>query len=337
MNSIYQRLPTTEKHDWQHLLSHTVNDPVELLHLLQLPESLLEGAQNSSALFALKVPRPFVEKMEIGNPDDPLLRQILPLSEEGLEKSGFVSDPLAEMNTNPLNGLIHKYKGRVLLILSGACAVNCRYCFRREFPYQENRLGHEEWQKILHYLKADSSIKEVIFSGGDPLATSDSRLQRMIDDLETISHLKRLRIHTRMPVVIPERITEQLSELLGASRFKTTMVIHANHANEIDDALGVAVNRLKDHSITVLNQSVLLRGVNDHLGTLVRLSETLFQQGILPYYLFTLDPVKGASHFDVPDQDAITLHQQLQAELPGYLVPKLAREIAERPAKTLLF
>lgn len=337
MNSIYPRLPITEKHDWQYLLSHTVDDPKELLQLLQLPESLLEGAQSSSALFALKVPRPFVAKMETGNPADPLLRQVLPLSEERLEKPGFVSDPLAESDANPLDGLIHKYKGRVLLILSGACAVNCRYCFRREFPYQENRLGHEQWQELLDYLKKDSSIKEVIFSGGDPLATPDARLERFIKDLETIPHLQRLRIHTRLPVVIPERITDQLAELLGKSRFITTMVIHANHANEIDDALGLAIEKLKKHRITVLNQSVLLRGVNDQLDALVQLSESLFQQGILPYYLFTLDPIKGAAHFDVPDNEAIILHKQLQGELPGYLVPKLAREIAERPAKTLLF
>ena len=336
MNSIPKLLPITENQTWQQLLSNTVDSPEELLKLLDLPINLLEGALKGHQLFALKVPLPFVQKMETGNPQDPLLRQVLPLGEEGQDVPGFVSDPLGEMNANPLDGMIHKYKGRVLLILSGACAVNCRYCFRREFPYSDNRLGSEQWNNILDYLQADFSIKEVIFSGGDPLATSDARLQRMITDLDSIPHLTRLRIHTRLPIVIPQRITPELVEILYGNRFDTALVLHANHANEIDDELGSKIQLLKENQITVLNQSVLLKGVNDTLEDLKNLSETLFHHGILPYYLFTLDPVKGAAHFDVPDQQAIQLHQQLQAELPGYLVPKLAREIPERPSKTLL-
>jgi EF-P beta-lysylation protein EpmB len=336
MNSLPNILQISDKPSWQQLLGNTVDDPVQLLELLELPESLLDGARLGNSLFSLKVPLPFIQKMEKGNPHDPLLRQVLPLGQEEQDVPGFISDPLGEMNANPLDGMIHKYKGRVLLILSGACAVNCRYCFRREFPYSDNRLGSEQWDKILDYLRADSSIKEVIFSGGDPLATSDSRLQRIIKDLESISHLTRLRIHTRLPIVIPQRITAELVEILSGNRFDTTLVVHANHANEIDDELGSKVQFLKENQVTVLNQSVLLKGVNNSLEDLKNLSETMFHHGILPYYLFTLDPVKGAAHFDVPDQQAIHLHQQLQAELPGYLVPKLAREIPERPSKTLL-
>lgn len=336
MNSFPSILQISDEPGWQHLLSHTVNDPEELLDLLELPHSLLKGAQQGDALFPLKVPRPFIEKMAKGNPCDPLLRQVLPLGEETLEVPGFTSDPLEESESNPLQGIIHKYNGRVLLILSGACAVNCRYCFRREFPYGDNQLGADQWTNILDYLKRDPSIHEVIFSGGDPLATSDSRLQRMITDLEQIPHLTRLRIHSRLPIVIPQRITDKFAAILGNSRFNTVMVLHANHANELDKKVAAAVQRLKDKQITVLNQSVLLKGVNDCLDSLVQLSESLFEHGILPYYLFTLDPVKGAAHFNVADNKAAQLHHQMQSKLPGYLVPKLAREIPGRPSKTLI-
>ncbi|MCP4595629.1 EF-P beta-lysylation protein EpmB [Neptuniibacter sp.] len=337
MNSFPNLLSIQEEHSWQYLLSHTIDDPQELLKHLDLPSSLLEGAKQGNALFSLKVPLPFVEKMEKGNPDDPLLRQVLPLAVENSEVEGFITDPLAEMAANHSDGLIHKYKGRVLLILSGACAVNCRYCFRRHFPYQENRLGSEQWQKILDYLNADSSINEVIFSGGDPLATSDARLQKMISDLEQIPHLQRLRIHTRLPVVIPQRITDEFVSLLNNCRFDTVMVLHANHAKELDSSIQDAVSRLKAAHVTILNQAVLLKGINDNVSSLKALSESLFSHGILPYYLFTLDPVKGAAHFDIPDQMAIQLHSELQSQLPGYLLPKLAREIPGKPSKTLLF
>lgn len=325
-----------EEPGWQHLLSHTIDDPADLLSYLELPESLLDGAKQGSQLFQLKVPKPFADKIEKGNPDDPLLRQILPLADEIQDVPGYVSDPLAEMDANHSDGLIHKYKGRVLLILSGACAVNCRYCFRRHFPYQENRLGTDQWQKVLNYLNADNTISEVIFSGGDPLATSDQRLEKMIADLEQIPHLKRLRIHSRLPIVIPQRVTDRFISTLQRSRFQTVMVLHANHANELDDTLHQSILKLKAAQVTVLNQAVLLKGVNDNVPALRKLSEALFEHSILPYYLFTLDPVKGAAHFNVPDSKAMDLHALLQAELPGYLVPKLAREIPGKAHKTLL-
>ena len=341
MNSMPQRLPTTELSNhtpdsWQHFLSNTLDTPEALLTYLELPQTLLMGAQTADQLFALKAPRPFVDKIEKGNPDDPLLLQILPQLAESTAVEGFVDDPLAERDANLHQGLIHKYKGRVLLILSGACAINCRYCFRRHFPYTDNRLGSQQWQQVLQYLQADSSIKEVIFSGGDPLATSDSRLQKMITDLEQIPHISRLRIHSRLPIVIPQRITQGLSDMLARTRLNTIMVLHANHANELDQQTATAVQRLKQANVHVLNQAVLLKGINDQVPSLVQLSEKLFSIGILPYYLFTLDPVKGAAHFDIPDAQAIQLHQALQTELPGFLVPKLAREIPDRPSKTLL-
>ncbi|WP_415892597.1 EF-P beta-lysylation protein EpmB [Neptuniibacter sp. PT8_73] len=337
MNSISNPIPVTEEADWQQLLSRTIDDPAELLKLLDLPSSLLNGAQQGNDLFSLKVPKPFLQRIEKGNPNDPLLRQILPLDAESADIPGYVTDPLAEMSANHSDGLIHKYHGRVLLILSGACAVNCRYCFRRHFPYQDNRLGSEQWQQVLEYLNTDNSITEVIFSGGDPLATSDKRLLRMITDLEEIPHLKRLRIHTRLPIVIPQRVTSELTTLFTNSRFDIAMVLHANHANELDQQVQQASAYLRTAGVTVLNQAVLLKGVNDSLTALTELSEKLFHFGILPYYLFTLDPVKGAAHFDIPDDQAIALHQQLQATLPGYLVPKLAREIPGKRSKTLLF
>ncbi|WP_286236787.1 EF-P beta-lysylation protein EpmB [Neptuniibacter halophilus] len=328
------QLPATE--EWQQLLSNTIDEPEALLRELDLPLSLLDGADQGARLFALKVPRPFLQRMEKGNPNDPLLRQVLPLEAETLEIRGYVTDPLAEMAANHSDGLIHKYKGRVLLILSGACAVNCRYCFRRHFPYADNRLGSEQWNKVLDYLRADDSISEVIFSGGDPLATSDSRLQRMIGDLEQIPHLRRLRIHSRLPVVIPQRVTARLCQMLEQSRFDTALVLHANHANELDRNVAKAAARLKQANVTLLNQAVLLKGVNESVSAQAALSETLFSMGILPYYLFTLDPVQGAAHFDIPDQQAIALHAELQTLLPGYLVPRLAREIPGRASKTLL-
>lgn len=336
MNSFPKALQIDDNTTWQQLLSHTINDSQQLIDLLGLPQDYLEGANTGAAEFSLKAPLPYLRKIKKGDINDPLLRQILPLEAETDKISGYVTDPLAEMNANHRDGLIHKYKGRVLIILTGACAINCRYCFRRHFPYQENRLGPAQWQQVLEYLSNDDSISEVIFSGGDPLATSDERLQRMITDLESIPHLKRLRIHTRLPIVIPQRITNAFTAILQQSRFDTVMVLHANHPNEIDREISHIVSRLKAANVTVLNQSVLLKGVNDCVETLRELSEKLFHSGVLPYYLFTLDPVQGAAHFNVSDKQALKLFTELQTLLPGYLVPKLAREIPDRPSKTLL-
>ena len=321
---------------WQTLLSQTLKRPEELLRHLQLPDSLLEGANRASLEFAMRVPLPWLDRIEKGNLDDPLLRQILPLGEELENVPGFTNDPLEEMGSNPVEGLIHKYKGRVLVVLTGACAINCRYCFRRHFPYAENRLGPEQWQKILDYITADTSITEVIFSGGDPLVSSDTRLAQLISDLQQIPHLTRLRIHSRLPVVLPQRVTESLTTLFSQTRLNIVTVIHTNHPQELDDGVAKAINQLNRAGVTVLNQAVLLRGINDSVEVLKNLSEQLFSIGVLPYYLFTFDPVKGAAHFDIPDADAKRIVSQLQNLLPGYLVPRLAREIPGRGSKTLL-
>lgn len=323
--------------NWQTLLRESSISLPQLMEQLQLSQAdLADASPAAGAEFALRVPRPYLARIEPGNPHDPLLRQVLPLGEELVLQPGYSQDPLAEMQSNPAPGLVHKYKSRVLLVVSGACAIHCRYCFRRHFPYQDNSLGGQQWQQVLTYIRSDNSITEVILSGGDPLATPDSRLARMITDLEQIKHLKRLRIHTRLPVVIPQRVTSQLLTLLHNSRLKSVVVVHINHPNEIDAEVKTALTQLKSSGVELLNQAVLLRGVNDKLPTLIALSEAVFAAGALPYYLFTLDAVQGAAHFDVPDTEAVTLFKALQAELPGYLVPRLAREIPNKPSKTLL-
>ena len=329
-------LPVMPLESWQQLLSHTIDDPAELIRLLELPETLIEPARAAAGDFPLRVPRPYLARIQKGDPNDPLLKQVLPLAKERENVPGFVADPLAEANYNPHQGLVHKYKGRVLVIMTGACAINCRYCFRRHFPYGDNRLGPEQLQALLTYVANDSSIEEVILSGGDPLAVPDARLAKLIAELEAIPHLKRLRIHTRLPVVIPQRVTSSLLEILSQQRLRTTIVLHVNHANEVDADVGRALSKLRDAGITVLNQAVLLKGINDSVPALKALNETLFDWGVLPYYLFVLDPVAGAAHFDIPDADAQRLVAELQSQMPGYLVPKLAREVPDRPAKTVL-
>lgn len=264
------------------------------------------------------------------------LLQVLPRSQEQIQVPGFTADPLAELNSNPREGLVHKYHDRVLLIASGGCAINCRYCFRRHFPYQQNRIGPEQWRQVLDYVSVHEELREVIFSGGDPLVTPDSRLAQMIEDLSAIPHLRRIRIHSRLPVVIPERVTRALVEALTTSRLQPVMVLHCNHARELDEGVHAAIRRLRRGGVTVLSQAVLLRGINDNLDAQQELCESLFSSGALPYYLFVLDPVSGSAHFDVPDAEAQRLVGELQTRLPGYLVPRLARELPGEPSKTLL-
>lgn len=323
--------------DWQTSLRQSICSLDELLMRVNLSHESVNACPEAAKDFALRVPTPYLNRIEKGNPQDPLLLQVLPQTYEMERYPGYSNDPLEERDTNPAPGLIHKYKGRVLLILSGACAINCRYCFRRHFPYQENQLGNQQWQQVLSYLNNDPSITEVIFSGGDPLATPDKRLKNMINDLEKVPHIKRLRIHSRLPVVIPQRVTDDLCEILKSSRLKIACVLHINHANEIDCQVADGIAKLQHANVTVLNQAVLLKGINNSVDCLKELSEKLFDYKVLPYYLFVLDRVHGSAHFDVSDNDAIKLITLLQAELPGYLVPKLAREIPGRPSKTLLF
>ncbi len=289
-------------------------------------------AQRAGQLFPLRVSESFVARMHKGDPHDPLLRQVLPLEEEYAVVEGFSSDPLNERDKNPVPGLLHKFKGRVLLTVTSACPVHCRYCFRRSFPYHENNPGRAQWQQAFDYIARDNSIHEVILSGGDPLTLDDDYLNFFMQQLNTILHVKILRIHTRMPIMIPERISDELIQTLTRTRLKPVVVIHCNHAQEIDTSVGAALQKLAKN-LQVLNQGVLLRGVNDEADTLRLLSEKLFANDVLPYYLHQLDPIAGAAHFLVNDETAIKLHQQIAAQLPGYLVPKLVREVPGFEAK----
>ena len=294
---------------------------------------MLAGALAAGREFALRVPEPYLLRMQPGNPNDPLLRQVLPLGEELQDQPGYVTDPLGEQHSNAQPGIIHKYHGRLLLVVTAGCAINCRYCFRRHFPYAENNLSTAEWEQALDYIRQDSSINEVIYSGGDPLAANDRRIAWLTRQIADIPHIKRLRVHTRLPVVIPQRVTDELIEALGATRLPVTMVLHCNHANEVDAQMLAATQKLKSANITLLNQAVLLRGVNNRLEDQIALSEVLGDNGVLPYYLHLLDHVRGASHFHCSDAEAKHLVGQLLTRLPGYLVPRLVREIAGEAGK----
>lgn len=325
-----------EKRLWQEALSNLITDPKELLVLLNLDPDLLEQAERAARIFPLKVTRSFVSRMQLSNPNDPLLKQVLPIGIELNKVSGFNQDPLAEAKVNPIPGLLHKYHGRVWVMLTSACAIHCRYCFRRYFPYEDNNPGRVGWEKIMDYIKQDENINEVILSGGDPLSVSDKLLKQFSDQLSLIPHVKRLRIHTRLPIVLPERITNEFINWVSSLKINPIIVIHANHPLEINDEVKTALLKLGDARIPLLNQSVLLKGVNDDAETLIALSEILFTTGVLPYYLHLLDKVEGAAHFDVDLATAKKLHQAMLATLPGYLVPRLAMEEAGAAAKTWL-
>ncbi|MCK2151032.1 EF-P beta-lysylation protein EpmB [Marinobacter alexandrii] len=339
-----QRTPTRieahlveDRPSWQQLLSESITCPEELLARLNLsPERWLQGARAGHQLFPVRVPEPFLARMRKGDPNDPLLRQVLPVSHEALRVPGFVRDPLEEDGAIQTTGLIRKYRSRALLMVTGQCAVNCRYCFRRHFPYEDQRLSPRDRQHIVETLAASPEINEVILSGGDPLAVNDRLLAQWANELGAISHLKRLRLHTRLPVVIPERVCESLLAWLKKTRLQVVMVLHINHPHEVDSATRAALEQLRDAGVTLLNQSVILRGVNDSTEVLEALSETLFDAGVLPYYLHAFDPVEGAHHYDVSDDEARGLVRDLLSRLPGFLVPKLVREVPGRDGKTPL-
>lgn len=338
-----QRTPTriearpadNDSRSWQQLLSESVTTPEQLLRRLDLdPGQWLAGAERGHRLFPVRVPEPYLNRMIPGNPRDPLLRQVLPLAMEDEPAQGFVSDPLQESDALETTGLIRKYRSRALLMVTGQCAINCRYCFRRHFPYDEHRMSAADRDQVLDTLAGDRQLNEVIFSGGDPLAVNDRLLSAWAEAISAIPHIRRLRIHTRLPVVIPQRVCDSLLSWLSNTRLQTVMVLHVNHPAELDSLTRQALGDLQSAGVTLLNQSVILRGVNDSADTLAELSERLFEAGVLPYYLHAFDPVAGAHHFDVSDEEAREIVRTLLTTLPGFLVPRLVREIPGKAGKT---
>ncbi len=327
-----------QEQNWQSQLSDLITDPLELLNLLELStDQLLSGAILASEQFKLRVPRAFVGKMNIRDPLDPLLLQVLPHHLELEDYPEFVTDPLGEEAANQMAGVLHKYQSRFLLTLTGACAIHCRYCFRRHFPYQENLPKNDDWENIKQYIEQNPHINEVILSGGDPLTLNNRKIALWLERLASLPQIKILRIHSRVPIVIPNRIDDELISILKNSRLRIVVVVHSNHAAELDDFTCLKLLQLSLHHITVLNQAVLLKGVNDSAETLNELSLRLFDARVMPYYLHVLDKVKGAQHFDLDSSNIDQIYSDVLASLPGYLVPKLVREIAGEKNKTPLF
>ena len=318
---------------WQQLWREAVRDPGELLSMLGLGSLADRISGEATAQFPLRVPRGFVARMRHGDAHDPLLRQVLPLDEEMHVASGFSLDAVGDGAARAGAGMLRKYRGRALLVTTGSCAVNCRYCFRRHFPYAEETAARDGWREAVQAIQTDTSIDEVILSGGDPFSLATSRLVELTEALAGIGHLKRLRIHTRLPVVLPERVDAPLLQWLAELPWPVAVVIHANHANEFDTSVDSALVGLRNAGARLLNQAVLLRGVNDSVEALAELGERSFAAGVLPYYLHQLDRVAGTAHFEVPDPEAKALHTALAARTSGYLVPRLVREVAGDPGK----
>lgn len=319
---------------WQQILAEAVTRPAELCDILGLDPALIAPALQAAEGFPLRVPRGFIARMRRGDPHDPLLLQVLPAGAELRAVEGFSLDPVGDMASRASTGLLHKYSGRALLVATGACAVHCRYCFRRHFPYSEESALADGWEAAVGHLRDDPSISEIILSGGDPLSLSDRRLTQLTDALKSAPHIRRLRIHTRYPVVLPERVDDGLLKWLSGLSLQKVVVIHANHANELNDEVHRACHDLESSGAMLLNQSVLLAGVNDSIAALAALSEALFAMRVLPYYLHVLDRVQGAAHFEIAADRALELHAGLMQTLPGYLVPKLVREVPGAASKT---
>ena len=321
--------------DWRQQIRTAIRTFEQLALAIQLPlESLTHPGSNKN--FPLLVPRPYVRRIEKGNPADPLLLQVLPKPEESDVQSGFVHDAVGDLHASKTPGLIHKYQGRVLLVTASACAIHCRYCFRQHFPYETTPKGIDAWQPALDQIANDDSIKEVILSGGDPLMLVDESLEKLVSAIESIPHVNRLRIHTRLPIVIPSRVTNRFLRLLNETKLTTVMVIHCNHANEIDTEVVNALHQIAATKTLLLNQSVLLRGINDDVNTLEQLSHCLIDAGVTPYYLHQLDRVQGTAHFETELERGKKLIADLRRRLPGYAVPRFVVETAGEPSKTLL-
>lgn len=318
---------------WQKELAAGFSDIHELCEYLDIPFS---NTLFSPSKFPLRVPREFAGRMEKGNLNDPLLKQILPTKDEHIMSPGFNDDPVGDINAINEAGLIHKYHGRVLFITTAACAINCRYCFRKNFPYTDVQLSTQKLNRAIQYIKNNKDISEVILSGGDPLLLNDQKLFSLVHQLDEITHLKRIRIHSRIPIVLPSRITTAFCNGFSTIKTPVVLVVHSNHANELNNKVNTACQRIKNCNISLLNQSVLLKDINDNTLQLCTLSEKLFAFGILPYYLHLLDKATGTAHFEVKQNTATVLIEQMKKQLPGYLVPKLVREQAGEPNKTVI-
>jgi EF-P beta-lysylation protein EpmB len=328
--------PAVPARRWQQLWRESITDARELLEAVGLADRAGELLPDRDTGFAVRVPRGFVARMRYGDANDPLLRQVLAVRDELLDVPGFADDAVGDAHARVARGVLHKYEARALLVATGSCAVNCRYCFRRHFDYAEDTAAANRWQEAIEHIGADATIEEVILSGGDPLSLSTPKLAELSDALVRIPHVRRLRIHTRLPIVLPERVDAEFLDWLARAPWPVAIVLHANHANEIDDSVVKSVKNLRDAGAVLLNQSVLLRGVNDSIDALAALSERLFDAGIVPYYLHQLDRVAGTAHFEVDDACAQALIEGMRRRLSGYLVPRLVREIAGRESKTPL-
>ncbi|WP_305908292.1 EF-P beta-lysylation protein EpmB [Methylomarinum sp. Ch1-1] len=320
---------------WQQQLAEAFTDLNDLCRHLNIAIEDLPVLADHKA-FPLKAPRSFVDCIEAGNPADPLLRQVLPLQQELSDLPGFSADPVGDLDALAEAGVLHKYQGRALFIMTGACAINCRYCFRRNFPYSDVQLTPQRQARAIAYLKTHPDISEIILSGGDPMLLSDDKLIALIRQLEQIPHLERIRIHSRLPIVLPARVTPALLDCLRLCAKPVVIVLHANHGNELSDAVKGACGQLKNQGVTLLNQSVLLKGVNDTVSALCELNEKLFSIGVLPYYLHMLDKASGTGHFAVSQEQALLLMNQIKKHLPGYLTPKLVKEVAGAPNKIMI-
>jgi EF-P beta-lysylation protein EpmB len=329
-------LPHAQPARWQHQWRDCITDPRELLRLLDLEDLAAQTLLPTAGEFPLRVPRAFIARMRRGDPHDPLLRQVLPLDAEREQVEGYGHDAVGDLSSRATVGVLHKYAGRALLIATGSCAIHCRYCFRRHFPYAQEGAAADRWMTAIGWLRDATDIEEVLLSGGDPWSLSTSRLQELTEALRELPHIRRLRVHTRLPVVLPARVDADLLDWVRGLHLPLAVVIHCNHPGELDAATAHAFAQLRAAGATLLNQSVLLRGVNDDGAVLARLSEELYAQGVLPYYLHQLDRVAGAAHFAVDDGTARNLLTELRARLPGYLVPRLVREVEGEPNKVPL-
>ena len=322
--------------NWRDSFAWAIRDSDELIDRLGLPETFREPARQATKVFPLVVPESFLARMRPGDPNDPLLRQVLPLAEELESPPDFRADPVGDQAARQLPGMLQKYRGRVLLITTGTCAVNCRYCFRRHYPYQDDPKGLEDLEPAFQRIESDPTIREVILSGGDPLTRTDPWLSKLAKRVDEIPHVEVVRVHTRLPIVLPDRVDNSLLDWLTGSRWKPVVVLHANHPNELVGDCADAIDRLREAGILLLNQAVLLRGINDDVETLEALSRQLIQLGVLPYYLHQLDRVTGAAHFETPLARGLELIEELRRRLPGYLVPRYVQEVEGEPHKVTL-